>query len=29
LIANNFGFKEAQMLELEDEEARKAVKVSF
>ena len=29
LIANNFGFKEAEMLELEDEEARKAVKVSF
>ncbi len=29
LVANNFGFKEAQMLELEDEEARKAVKVSF
>ena len=29
LIANNFGFKEAQMLELQDEEARKAVKVSF
>ena len=29
LIANNFGFKEAQMLELEDEEARKVVKVSF
>ena len=29
LIANNFGFKEAQMLELEDEEARKVVKVNF
>jgi LemA protein len=29
LIANNFGFKEAEMLELEDEEARKAVKVTF
>ncbi|MDH5783985.1 MAG: LemA family protein [Chromatiales bacterium] len=29
LVANNFGFKEAQMLELEDKEARKAVKVSF
>ena len=29
LIANNFGFKEAQMLELEDKEARQAVKVSF
>jgi len=29
LVANNFGFKEAQMLELEDEEARKVVKVNF
>ena len=29
LIANNFGFKEAQMLELEDKEARQAVKVKF
>jgi LemA protein len=29
LVANNFGFKEAQMLELEDKEARKVVKVSF
>ena len=29
LIANNFGFKEAEMLELEDEEARKVVKVNF
>lgn len=29
LIANNFGFKEAQMLELQDQEARQAVKVSF
>ncbi len=29
LIANNFGFKEAQMLELEDDEARKVVKVNF
>ncbi|HET19373.1 MAG TPA: LemA family protein [Chromatiales bacterium] len=29
LIANNFGFKEAQMLELEDKEARKVVKVDF
>ena len=29
LVANNFGFKEAEMLELEDKEARKAVKVSF
>jgi LemA protein len=29
LIANNFGFKEAEMLELEDKEARKAVKVNF
>ena len=29
LIANNFGFKEAQMLELQDEEARKVVKVNF
>jgi LemA protein len=29
IIANNFGFKEAEMLELEDKEARKAVKVSF
>jgi LemA protein len=29
LVANNFGFTEAQMLEIEDSEARKAVKVSF
>ncbi|MDD3610249.1 MAG: LemA family protein [Halothiobacillaceae bacterium] len=29
LIANNFGFKEAQMLEIESPEARKAVKVDF
>lgn len=29
LIANNFGFKEAQMLEIETPEARKAVKVDF
>lgn len=29
LVANNFGFKEAQMLELENAEARQAVKVSF
>ncbi|MCW8919249.1 MAG: LemA family protein [Gammaproteobacteria bacterium] len=29
LIANNFGFKEAQMLELEDKEARQAIKVKF
>lgn len=29
LVANNFGFKEAQMLELEEPAARKAVKVDF
>jgi LemA protein len=29
LVAGNFGFKQAEMLELEDQEARKAVKVSF
>ncbi len=29
IIANSFGFKEAQMLELEDEAARKAPKVQF
>jgi len=29
LVADNFGFKEAQMLELEDPTARKAVKVAF
>jgi LemA protein len=29
LVANNFGFTQAQMLEIEDSEARKAVKVSF
>jgi LemA protein len=29
VIANNFGFKEADLWELEDQEARKAVKVSF
>lgn len=29
LVANNFGFKEAQMLELEEPAARKAVKVNF
>jgi|SRR5690554_1229565 len=29
LIANNFGFKEAQMLEIENQEARSAVKVKF
>ncbi|RMH46714.1 MAG: LemA family protein [Gammaproteobacteria bacterium] len=29
IIANSFGFKEAQMLELEDEGARKAPKVQF
>lgn len=29
LIANNFSFKEAQMLEIESQEARKAVKVDF
>lgn len=29
LVANNFGFKEAQMLELEEPAARKAVKVAF
>ena len=28
-MANNFGFKEAQMLELQDTEARKVVKVNF
>jgi len=29
IIANNFGFKEAQMLEIESPEARQAVKVKF
>lgn len=29
LVANNMGFRQADMLELEDEEARKAIKVSF
>jgi len=29
LIANKFGFKEAQLWEMEEEEARKPVKVSF
>ena len=29
LVANNFGFKEAQMLELEEPAARKTVKVDF
>lgn len=29
LVANNFGFTEAQMLEIEDSEARKVVKVAF
>ena len=29
LVANNFGFRQAELLELEDQQARKAVKVSF
>ena len=29
LIANNFSFKEAQLLEIETQEARKAIKVDF
>jgi len=29
LVAGKFGFKQAELLELEDKEARKAVKVSF
>lgn len=29
LVANNFGFAEAQMLEIEDDAARKVVKVAF
>jgi LemA protein len=29
LVANNFGFTEAQMLEIEDDAARKVVKVAF
>ena len=29
LVANNFGFTEAQMLEMEDDAARKVVKVAF
>ncbi|NVJ51937.1 MAG: LemA family protein [Gammaproteobacteria bacterium] len=29
LVANNFSFKEAQLFEMEDQEARKPVKVSF
>jgi LemA protein len=29
LVANNFGFRQAELLELEEQQARKAVKVSF
>ncbi len=29
LVAGKFGFKQAELLELEDKEARRAVKVSF